>query len=291
MELIFLSNTSIKHLDEHGPGLFAKLREVIMNSATIMRLFAAAAPQAFSADLMDEPAGTSRGTSSDIEILGSSRVFYGDLMRILLQKYIKIRQADALKAIFRKRKVEAEALRRRLKSSCATTSTEDKDAKKRKKADQDAESAKNAAEKDAKRIKKADALLEAAWDRMKELKPPSVKGAGLTQPMLTFLLSWGNAPDVPRKENESSSDWKRRMEEVAQSSLEIRTIAAAAVSLQTSSLNEDSDSKDSQGNEQSKFGDEEGISLSNGSGGEESRVVGQAASSDIASDTASDSSD
>lgn len=154
-------------------------------------------------------------------------------------------------------------------------------------------SCRHAAEKDAKRIKKADALLAAAWDRMKELKPPSVKGAGLTQPMLTFLLSWGNAPDVPRKENESSSDWKRRMEEVAQSSLEIRTIAAAAVSLQTSSLNEDSDSKDSQGNEQSKFGDEEGIALSNGSGGEEeeSRVVGQAASSDIASDTASDSSD
>ena len=119
----------------------------------------------------------------------------------------------------------------------------------------------------------------------------SHEGVETSECYLTFLLSWGNAPDVPRKENESSSDWKRRMEEVAQSSLEIRTIAAAAVSLHTSSLNEDSDSKDSQGNEQSKFGDEEGIALSNGSGGEESRVVGQAASSDIASDTASDSSD
>ena len=241
-ELIFLSNSSIKHLDEHGPGLFAKLQGVIINSDTAMRLFAAAAPQASSANLIDKPAGTSRGTSSDIKILGSSRVFYSDLMRVLLQKYIKIHQADALKAIFRKRKVEAEALRRRVESSCAKTSTED-----------------------------------------------SFKGAGLTQPMLTFLVSWGNAPEVPRKENESSSDWKRRMEEVAQSSLVIGTIAAAAGSLPTPSLNEDSDSKDSQGSEQSQFGDDKGKALSNGSGGEESRVVGQAASSDIASDTASGS--
>jgi len=110
IEAIFGANATVENMDGHGSELFVKVEKLVLQSQDIKQAFGAAVPQPISSD--DSTAASSHASG-----------YYDMLIGIIVKNYRKIRQADFLKALYRKKCAESEALRRKLKTAKSTSET------------------------------------------------------------------------------------------------------------------------------------------------------------------------
>ena len=235
VELTFSANCSPANLASHGEDLFSKLEAIALAQPILMQL-------------VREGASTAPSLSDQMAVVSTvdDPPYLSTIAALIVRKFRKIRQADFLKAIFRRDKVETEALRRRLKGVCGSADAVTARALKRAAKQKSAQD--NAATRALKKRKRTNDALREARTRINECLGADIQLSSVnwTLAILEAVVDWATDGKraTTRQANEAPSAYRNRLLEEADKHTSINAILAAVPGIDVASESDCSDRSD-----------------------------------------------